>query len=60
MYVWLNAGVLSLIILKSSTKKIIGDLTPDKNVLDEFYCSELFLVIMIALMELPLVLVKKI
>jgi amino acid permease len=49
-------GVLELIILKVSIKKIISDLTGD----DSFYSSDIFLVIVIALAELPLILVKKI
>lgn len=52
--------MLELIILKVSIKKIIDDLTVDKSKLDNFYCSEVFLVIVIALAELPLLLVKKI
>lgn len=46
--------------MKMSIKKIIDDLTVDKSQLDNFYCSELFLVIVIAIAELPLLLVKKI
>lgn len=57
---WLFRGVLELIILKTSIKKILTDVVQDQAVLDEFYCSELFLVIVLALLELPLIMLKKI
>ena len=52
--------MLELIILKTSIRKILADVVQDQATLDAFYCSELFLVIVLALLELPLILLKKI
>lgn len=52
--------MLELIILKTSLKKILADVVQDQAVLGQFYCSELFLVIVLALLELPLILLRKI
>jgi hypothetical protein len=48
-----------LIIFKTSIVKILKDFI-DPAYLDKFYCSEYFIILVVFLLELPLVLVKKI
>jgi amino acid permease len=49
-----------MIILKASIRKLIVDFVDDKDIVDKFYCSEMLIIIVLALLELPLVLQKKI
>jgi len=53
-------GIAELIIFKESINKIIGDVMGrDDEIMDQFYTSPYFIVLIMALLELPLTLVKK-
>lgn len=48
-----------MIILKQSIRKVLTSVLEGSEVLDEFYCSEEFIVLLVALLETPLTLVSK-
>lgn len=60
MYTKYNIGIAELIIFKESIRKILEDvLDKDPEILDQFFTSQIFIVLIMALLELPLTLVKK-
>lgn len=59
MYRSVNQGIAEMIIFKKSFRKIFSDVISDTEVLDQFYTTEIFFVLVIALMETPLTLVSK-
>lgn len=59
MYRSVNQGIAEMIIFKKSFRKIFSDVITDTEVLDQFYTTEIFFVLVIAIMETPLTLVSK-
>jgi len=55
----LNAGIAELIIFKASIRKILTDVI-DSDALNEFYTQDYFIVVLVAIAEIPPVLVSKI
>ena len=51
---------MELIILKLSIRKIAGDIAEDDAIRDEWYLNPIIIILVIALLELPLTLFKKI
>lgn len=51
---------MEFILIKSSLRKIARDVSDDPSILDNFYLSEPFIVILAGIILFPLVLIKKI
>lgn len=55
-----TSGILEFILIKSSVKSIAKEVTDDMSVLDSFFLSDFFIVLIVGLIEFPLTLIKKI
>lgn len=51
---------MEFILIKSSLRKIAAEVSGDPSILDNFYLTEWFIVILVGVIEFPLVLIKKI
>lgn len=59
MYLSGYSGIAEAIILKQAIRKVLVDTIHDRDILDAFYTSEEFIVLLVALLETPLTLVRK-
>jgi hypothetical protein len=60
MYPHLHPGILEFILIKGSIQSIAKEITNDDSVLDSFFLSDFFIVVVAGLIEFPMTLIKKI
>lgn len=60
MYPLHHPGVLEFILIKSSIRAFAQEVTDDPTILDSFFLSDLFIVLVTGLIEFPMTLVRKI
>lgn len=53
-------GILDLMFFKSTLRKIFKDVVQDSTALDAFYTSEYMILLVVAAIQFPIVLIKKI
>lgn len=56
----LGTCILEFLLIKSSIRNIAKEVSGNPDIINEFYCSEWFIVIVVGLIEFPLILIKKI
>lgn len=56
----LGTCILEFILIKSSIRNIAKEVSGDPSIVDNWYLSEFFIIIVFAIIEFPLVLIKKI
>lgn len=54
-----NLGTVQLTIFKDAVRKILGDFEIEEEILDQWYTSKVFIVIVITALEFPLATARK-
>ena len=60
MYLYRYVGILEFILIKKSIQYLAKEMSDDPNIIDSFWLSDFFIVVAAGLIELPMVLIKKI
>lgn len=60
MYLDRYVGILEFILIKTSIQYVATEVSDDPNILDSFWLSDFFIVVVAGLVEFPMTLIKKI